>query len=84
MLTMTLSGELTVDSFELHDEYRFNRDSTLLMQLVQHIPTGDSESDNDNNNTDNNDESLASALADGEEGGPPVVSAPDATTGGGG
>jgi hypothetical protein len=46
---MTL--KVPVSFFELHDNYRFTSDATVLLDLAQRIPTGDTP--NDNNNTDN-------------------------------
>ena len=54
-LMMTETGELTVSSFELHDDYRFPRDATLLLQWAHHISTEDSEPVNDSSDNNAND-----------------------------
>ena len=63
-LMMTETGDVSVSSFELHDDCRFIRGATLSLLLVHHIPTTSTEdSEPVNDNTDNPDPVPISNLA---------------------
>ena len=61
-LMMTGSDDFCHNPFEIHDDYKFKTDATLMMQLIVHFSSPEGNNTNDNN-TDNTTTDPNSALA---------------------